>query len=148
MNTNAAALPLTAATDAAALARLRALPAADTAHLLDTLSALPSPTAQQDHLIAQHRVALSLPALDGWLGELRAARDGARFNAFLADVRQAAERAEAFRELLARTECIHQVNIALLAAHLFEALVARDAAAIERLAHAFAEIVSAPPSTL
>ena len=143
MTTHAATLPLNAATDAAALARLRALPAADAAHLLDTLAALPSPTAQQDHLIAQHRVALSLPALHDWLGELREARDAARFDEFLADVRRAAERAEAFRELLARAERLHQVNIALLAAHLFDALVARDAAAIERLAHAFAEIVSA-----
>lgn len=143
MTTTAATLPLTAATDAAALARLHALPAADTAHLLDTLSSLPSPTAQQDHLIAHHRVALSLPALGDWLAGLRAARDDARFNEFLADIRRAAGRAEAFRELLARAERIHQVNIALLAAHLFDALVDRDAAAIERLAHAFAEIVGA-----
>ena len=140
---NAAALPLTAATDASALARLRALPPADTARLLDALSALPSSTAQQDHLITHHRVALSLSALDAWLTELRAARDDARFNEFLADIRRAAERAEAFRELLAKAERLHQVNIALLAAHLFDALVARDAAAIESLAHAFAEIVSA-----
>ena len=145
---NTAALPLTAATDASALARLRALPAADIAGLLDALSALPSPTAQQDHLITHHRVALSLPALHDWLADLRAARDETRFNEFLADIRRAAERAEAFRELLARAERIHQVNIALLAAHLFDALVARDAAAIENLAHAFAEIVSSPSPSL
>ena len=143
MTISAAALPLTAATDASALARLHALPAAETARLLDTLAALPSPTARQDHLITQHRVVLSLPALETWLTELRAARDAARFDAFLADIRRAAERAEAFRELLAKAERIHQVNIALLAAHLFDALVARDAAAIESLAHAFAEIVAA-----
>ena len=139
----AAALPLTAATDASALARLRALSAAETASLLDTLAALPSPTAQQDHLIANHRVALTLPALHAWLTEQRAARDDARFDAFLADIRRAAERAEKFRELLVQTERIHQVNVALLAAELFDALVARDAAAIERLAHTFAEIVQA-----
>ena len=142
----AATLPLTAATDASALARLRALPAAETARLLDILSGLPSPTAQQDHLIACHRVALSLPALDSWLAGLRAVRDEDRFQAFLAEVRRAAERAEAFRELLSRAESFHRVNVALLAAHLFDALVARDAAAIERLAHAFAEIVAAVPS--
>ena len=141
--TTAAALPLTAATDASALARLRALPAAETAALLDTLAALPSPTAQQDHLIANHRVALTLPTLHAWLTELRAARDETRFADFLADIRRAAERAEKFRELLVQTERIHQVNIAILAAQLFDALVARDPAAIERLAHTFAEIVSA-----
>ncbi len=140
--TTATALPLTAATDASALARLRALPAAETAGLLDALTALPSPTAQQDHLIAHHRVALTLPALHAWLTAQRAARDEARFADFLADIRRAAQRAEAFRELLVQTERIHQVNIALLAAQLFDALVARDAAAIERLAHTFAEIVS------
>ncbi len=141
--TTAAALPLTAATDASALARLHALPAAETTGLLDTLSALPSPTAQQDHLITNYRVALSLPALHDWLTELRAARNDAHFDAFLADIRRAAARAEAFREFLAQTERIQQVNIALLAAQLFDALVARDADAIERLAHTFAEIVSA-----
>ncbi len=142
---NAATFPLTAATDASALACLHALPAAETAHLLDTLSSLPSPATQQDHLVAHHRVALSLPALGAWLAELRAARGAARFDEFLADIRRAAERAEAFRELLARAEHIQQVNIALLATHLFDALVARDAAAIESLAHAFAGIVAAPP---
>lgn len=142
MTLSAAKLPLTPATDASALARLHALPRAETARLLDTLSALPSPAAQQDHLIIHQRVALSLPALAAWLTELRAARDDARFNAFLADISRAAERAEAFREILAGAERLHQVNIALLATHLFDALVARDAAAIERLAHAFAEIVS------
>ena len=143
----ASALPLSAATDASALARLRTLPAADTVALLDALSALPSPTAQQDHLITHHRVALSLPALQAWLTSLRAARDDARFDEFLADIRRAAARAEAFREFLAQTERIHQVNIALLAAQLFDALVARDADAIERLAHTFAEIVAAPTSS-
>ena len=73
--------------------------------------------------------------------EARAARDERRFGEFLADVRRAAERAEAFRELLARAERLHQVNVALLAARLFDALVARDAAAIETFAHTFAEVV-------
>ncbi len=140
--TTATALPLTAATDASALARLHALPAAETTGLLDALSALPSPTAQQDHLITNHRVALTLPALHAWLAELRTARDDARFDEFLADIRRAAERAEKFRALLVQTERIHQVNVALLAAELFDALVARDPAAIERLAHTFAAIVS------
>ena len=140
---NANPLPLTPATDAWGLTRLRALPAAETACLLDALAALPAPTAQQDHLITHYRVALTLPTLHTWLNELRAARDDARFHEFLADIRRAAERAEAFRELLARAECLHQVNIVLLAAQLFDALVARDAAAIESLAHTFAEIVSA-----
>ena len=143
ITTNAAALPLNAATDAAALARLRALPAAEIASLLDTLSALPSPAAQQDHLITRHRIALTLPALAAWLAELRAARDDARFNEFLADIRRAATRAEAFRELLSKAERLHQVNIALLAAQLFDALVARDTPAIETLAHTFAELLSA-----
>ncbi len=84
----------------------------------------------------------SLPALADWTREARAARDERRFDEFLADVRRAAERAEAFRDLLAQAERIHQVNVALLAARLFDALVARDPAAIERLAHTFAAIVS------
>ena len=134
--------PLTAATDAATLARLRALPPADADALLDALDALPDAGSRQDHLIGAHRAALSLPALADWTREQRAARDERRFGDFLDDVRRAAERAEAFRELLARAERLHQVNVALLAARLFDALVARDHAAIETFAHTFAEVVA------
>ncbi len=143
ITTPAATLPLNAATDASALARLRALPADETARLFDALSALPSSTARQDHLITQYRIALTLPTLAAWMAELRAARHETHFHEFLTDIRRAAERAEAFRELLTRAEHLHQVNIALLAAQLFDALVARDTPAIESLAHTFAEIVSA-----
>ena len=146
--------PLTPATDAAALARLRALPAADADALLDALDALPTPVSRQDHLIGAHRLALGLPALADWMHAARDARGERRFGEFLDDVRRAAERAEAFRELLTRAEQLHQVNIALLAARLFDALVARDHAAIETFARTFAEVVSgigksaAPPSAL
>ena len=133
--------PLGAATDAASLARLRTLPGVETERLLDALDALPTPEARQDRLIGEHRLALTLPALAGWMGEARHERDERRFRDFLADVRRAAERAEAFRELLAGAERLHQVNVALLATRLFDALVARDAVAIEGLAHTFAEVV-------
>ena len=132
--------PLTPASDAAAFARLRALPPAEADALLDALDALSTPVARQDHLIGAHRLAPSLPALADWMHEARAARGERRFADFLADVRRAAERAEAFRDLLARAERLHQVNVALLAARLFDALVARDHAAIESFAHTFAEV--------
>ncbi len=135
------ASPLTAATDAAALARLRALPAGERDRLLDDLAALPTAAARQDRLIADRRVALSLPALAAWLDEARTDRDERRFAWFLADVRRAAERAEEFRTVLRRAEGLHQVNVALLAARLFDALVARDQPAIEQFAHTFAEVV-------
>ena len=61
--------PLTAATDAATLARLRALPPADADALLDALDALPDAGSRQDHLIGAHRAALSLPALADWTRE-------------------------------------------------------------------------------
>ena len=133
--------PLNAETDAAALARLRTLPGPETERLLAALETLPTPGAQQDRLIGDHRLALTLPALASWLQAAAAERDERRFRDFLADVRRAAERAEAFRDLLAGAERLHQVNVALLAARLFDALVARDAPAIERLAHTFAEVV-------
>lgn len=143
MNSSPAHLvaPLGAETDAAALNRLRTLPGPETERLLDALDALPTPEARQDRLIDAHRLALTLPALAGWMQSARRERDERRFREFLADVRRAAERAEAFRELLAGAERLHQVNVALLAARLFDALVARDAAAIESLAHTFAEVV-------
>ncbi len=140
MNTQPTA-PLTPATDAAALARLRTLPGPDTERLLATLDALPTPAARQDRLISEHRLALTLPALDSWLIQARHERDERRFRDFLADIRRAAERAEAFRALLADAEHLQQVNAALLATRLFDALAARDAEAIETLAHAFAEVV-------
>ena len=43
--------------------------------------------------------------------------------------------------MLAKAEGLHQVNVALLAARLFDALVARDQPAIEKFAHTFAEVV-------
>ena len=132
---------LNTATDAAALARLRALPGGERDHLLDLLSALPTAAARQDRLIGEWRVALSLPALDRWLDEARTERDERRFAWFLADVRRAAERAEEFRSVLKRAEGLHQVNVALLAARLFDALLARDQPAIEKFAHTFAEVV-------
>ena len=141
MNAAPSLPPLTAATDAAALIRLRALPPAEADALLDALDALPTPEARQDYLIGAHRLALSLAALAEWTRETRTARGERRFGEFLDDVRRAAERAEAFRELLARAERLHQVNVALLAARLFDALVARDGAAIETFAHTFAEVV-------
>lgn len=134
---------LNPSTDAAALARLRTMPGPDTERLLAALETLPGPGAQQDHLIAEHRLALTLPALADWLRGARRERDERRFRDFLADVRRAAERAEAFRELLAHAEQLHQVNVALLATRLFDALVARDAEAIETLAHTFAEVIRA-----
>ncbi len=141
MNLVTAPMPLTPASDAAALARLRALPAAEADALLDALDALSTPVERQDHLIGAHRLAPSLPALADWMREARAGRDERRFADFLDDVRRAAERAGAFHDLLARAERLHQVNVALLAARLFDALVARDAAAIETFAHTFAEVV-------
>ncbi len=141
--THAAVPALTPATDAAALARLRTLPGVETERLLDTLDGLPTPGARQDRLIGEHRLALSLPALETWMRAARHERDERRFRDFLTDVHRAAERAEAFRELLAGAEQLHQVNVALLAARLFDALVARDADAIETLAHTFAEVVGA-----
>ena len=133
--------PLNAETDAAALARLRTLPGPDTERLLALLETLSTPEAQQDRLIADHRLALTLPALASWMEAADAERAERRFRDFLADVRRAAERAEAFRDLLASAEQLHQVNVALLAARLFDALVARDTEAIETLAHTFAEVV-------
>ncbi len=134
-------MPLTAATDSAALARLRALPADETEALLDALLALKTHKERQDYLIGAHRLAPSLSALDTWFREAQKARDDRRFADFLADVSQAAERAEVFRELISRGEQMHQVNVVLLAARLFDALVARDQTAIEKLAHTFAEVV-------
>ena len=134
---------LTPATDADALARLRTLPGAETERLLETLDALPTPAARQDCLISEHRLALTLPTLAAWMQAARTERDERRFRDFLVDIRRAAERAEAFRELLAGAERLQQVNIALLATRLFDALVARDTAAIETLAHTFAEVVGA-----
>ena len=134
-------MPLTAATDAAARERLRMLPAGETERVLDLLRALPTAEARQDRLIGECRVALSLSALEAWMEAAGREREERRFREFLADVRRAAERAEAFRELLAGTERLHQVNVALLAARLFDALLARDAAAIESFAHTFAEVV-------
>ena len=133
--------PFTAASDADALARLRALPTPERDRLLDTLAALPTAAARQDRLIADRRLAPSLPALEAWLEETRTDREERRFAWFLADVRRAAERAEEFRDVLARAEGLHRVNVALLAARLFDALVARDQAAIEKFAHTFAEVV-------
>ena len=132
---------LTATTDAAGRRRLRTLPAGETERLLDLLRALPTAEARQDRLIEECRVALSLPALTAWMEEAGREREERRFREFLGDVRRAAERAEAFRELLAGTERLHQVNVALLATRLFDALTARDTAAIESFAHTFAEVV-------
>lgn len=133
--------PLNDATDAAALARLRTLPGAETERLLDALDALSTPETRQDRLIGEHRIALTLPALAAWMRDARHERAERRFRDFLADVRRAAERAEAFRELLAGAERLHQVNVVLLATRLFEALVARDAEAIETLAHTCAKFI-------
>ena len=135
--------PLTPATDEAALERLRTLPGAETERLVESLDALPTPAARQDRLIGEHRIALSLGALETWLAEARREREERRLREFLANVRRAAERAEAFRELLDGADTLHRVNVALLAARLFDALVARDAEAIERFAHTFAEVVGA-----
>lgn len=133
--------PLNAETDAAALARLHTLPGPETERLLAELEALGTPQERQDRLIGDHRLALTLPALAAWMQTAGNERDERRFRDFLVDVRRAAERAEAFRDLLAGAERLHQVNVALLAARLFDALVARDAPAIETLAHTFAEVV-------
>ena len=132
--------PLNDATDAEALARLRTLPGPETERLLAALDALPTPAARQDQLIAEHRLALTLPALAAWMRDARRECDARRFRDFLADVRRAAERAGAFRDLLADTRLLHQVNVALLAARLFDALVARDTAAIETFAYTLAEV--------
>ncbi len=149
MNANPSNPPvaMTVATDASALARLRALSADDADALLDALLALKTHQDRQDYLIGAHRIGPSLGALDTWLHEAQKARDDRRFKAYLADVQRAAERAEAFRELISRGEQMHQVNVVLLAARLFDALVARDQDAIESLAHTFAEVVGsmAPP---
>ena len=135
--------PLTPTSDAAALERLRTLPGVESERLLDTLDALPTAAARQDRLIGEHRLALSLAALETWMKGARQEREERRFREFLTDVRRAAERAEAFRALLAGAELLHQVNIALLAARLFDALVAKDTEAIESFAHTFAEVVKA-----
>lgn len=135
--------PLTHDTDEAALARLRTLPGAETERLVELLDGLPTAAARQDRLIGEHRIALSLDGLETWLAGARREREERRLRGFLEEVRRAAERAEAFRELLAGAETLHQVNVALLAARLFDALVARDAEAIERFAHTFAEVVKA-----
>ena len=135
--------PLNADTDEAALERLRTLPGAETERLVEMLEKLPTIAARQDRLIGEHRIALSLPALAAWMTQARHEQEERRLREFLADVRRAAERAEAFRELLAGADTLHQVNVALLATRLFDALVARDAEAIERFAHTFAEVVGA-----
>lgn len=135
--------PLSSSTDEAALERLRTLPGVETDRLVTELDTLPTAAARQDRLIGEHRIALSLRALATWMDGARREREERRLREFLADVRRAAERAEAFRELLAGAEALQQVNVALLAARLFDALVARDAEAIETFAHTFAEVVGA-----
>ena len=127
--------------EASALSRLRALPSAERDTLLDMLAALPDPAARQDRLIAERRAFLSPAALGAWMDEARTERRERQFAAFLADIRVAAGRAESFREVLVRAEGLQRVNVALLAARLFDALVARDQPAIERFAHTFAEVV-------
>ena len=134
---------MSSGTDETALERLRTLPGVETERLVSLLDTLPTAAARQDRLIGEYRIALSLSALETWLAGARREREERRFREFLADVRQAAERAEAFRELLAGAEALQQVNIALLAARLFDALVARDAEAIEQFAHTFAEVLKA-----
>ena len=146
MNTSELHPPLTSTSDAAGLERLRTLPGAETERLLDTLDGLPTVAARQDRLISEHRLALSLAALETWMKSARQEREERQFREFLTDVRRAAERAEAFRELLAGAEQLHQVNIALLAARLFDALVTKDAEAIEGFAHTFAEVLAATGS--
>ena len=140
MTTSAPATGSAPSPDAAQIGLLNALSLEDRDAFLaaaDNLNSL----AAQDYLIARHRIAVSLAALELWINNARKSRRARDFASFLASLRADVAQAQEFCRLLDDAALLERANAFVLSCKLFEALQTGDRAAILDFARAIASVL-------